>query len=155
VARKLRGILAEAPYIRLHPDAEPNRLTVIAGRLAKKVLPHYQMVNKLNLDNISHDPVENKAIGDDPLCHDTSTLEGLAGMLDRAEELDKGKVVIEDREGCGFLITHGMDDKITSCEASKNFFEKLQVKDKTLKLYDGCYHCRMFTLQGLYDMTDA
>ena len=32
----------------------------------------------------------------------------------------------------------------TSHEASKRFFENLNVKDKTLKLYEGCYHCSKY-----------
>ena len=40
---KIRGYLAESPYLALHPSAQPSRAIEIAGRLAAKVLPKKQM----------------------------------------------------------------------------------------------------------------
>lgn len=38
------------------------------------------------------------------------------------------------------LILHGTEDKVISCEHSKEAFVQLASKDKTLKLCKGCYH---------------
>ena len=55
VRQHVAGFLAGSPYIRLHPDAEPNKLTVVVGRLAGKLLPHFQLVQKLDPQWISRD----------------------------------------------------------------------------------------------------
>ena len=143
VKKQIRGFLAEAPYIRLHPAAEPNKITVFAGKLVSKLLPSKQMVSKLDPQWMCHDKAMCKDWEDDELCHDTGTLEGLSGMLDRAAELDTGKATISDG-GTSIFIGHGTGDMCTSHEASKRFFETLKVKDKTLKLYEGCYHCSRY-----------
>ena len=43
VRRKLTGYLAESPFIALHPDSQPAWFTVVAGRLAARLLPKRQM----------------------------------------------------------------------------------------------------------------
>jgi acylglycerol lipase len=60
-----------------------------------------QLTNKLDPKLISRDPEVCKGFDEDPLCHDTGTLEGLAGMLDRTSSLSSGKVVIPDSAGEG------------------------------------------------------
>ena len=137
VRKSIRGYLALAPYIALAPASAPSRALVIAGRLAMKVLPKMQMLQKLKPDFQSRDPEFAKTWVEDELCHDTGTLEGLGGMIDRGEHLDKGVVVV--KEGSIF-IAHGSGDLITSYDASKRFFDKLNVQDKTYKTYEGWYH---------------
>ncbi|KAI7728277.1 hypothetical protein M8C21_006580 [Ambrosia artemisiifolia] len=39
------------------------------------------------------------------------------------------------------LILHGAADKVTDPNISKFLYEKASSKEKTLKLYDGSYHC--------------
>lgn len=51
-------------------------------------------------------------------------------MMDRGEELDSDKVVIEDEKS--FWIGHGSGDRITSFETSKRWFKRLKAKDKVL-----------------------
>ena len=141
IRRQITGYLAECPFIALHPAAQPNRFTVVAGRLAGRFLPRRQMVSKLDPMKMCRDQSVCKSWEEDELCHDTGTLEGLAGMLERGEELDTGKVAIEDTDGCRLWLGHGSGDMVTSHEASARFMERCKVKDKTFKIYDGCYHC--------------
>ena len=144
VKNQISGFLAAAPYIRLHPSSEPNRLTVMVGKLAGKLLPKRQLFNALDSTYMCHDKEMCKSWEEDELCHDTGTLEGLAGMLARGDELDKGSVVIQDWEGCHIWLAHGTEDRVTSHEATKEFMKRLNVKDKTLTLYEGCYHCSTY-----------
>lgn len=39
------------------------------------------------------------------------------------------------------LILHGADDKVTDPMVSQFLYENASSKDKTLKLYEGGYHC--------------
>ena len=135
---RIRGYLAEAPYIALHPASQPHALTVYAGKLAAKLLPHRQMVQKLDPSLICRDPKVCMEWDKDELCHDTGTLEGLAGMLGRAAELDAMKDV--DGREQSVWIGHGSADRVTSFEASKRFFEALRCEDKEFKVYEGAYH---------------
>lgn len=140
VRRQLRGYIAEAPFIALHRDAQPARFTVVAGRLAAKILPRRQMVQKLDCNAMSRDPEVCREFDQDELCHDTGTLEGLAGMLQRAEELDKGELRITDREGMGIWVGHGTADKVCSFEATRRLMERMDLKDKEFRIYDGWFH---------------
>ena len=147
VKKQLRGFVAAAPLIRIHPNSEPNRITVFAGKLAGKWLPKRQMVSTLGAEHMSHDEVINKDWEQDPLCHDTGTLEGMAGMLERSDDLDKGKATITDWNGCSVLLMHGTGDVVTSHEATRKFTERLKIRDKTMKLYERSYHCSTFLVR--------
>ena len=52
------------------------------------------------------------------------------GMMDRGEELDSDKVVVEDEKS--FWIGHGTGDRVTSFETSKRWFQRLKAEDKVL-----------------------
>lgn len=137
VRSQITGYVAESPYIALHPSAQPSRLTVVAGRLAARFMPNSHMVQKLESKWLCRDPVVCKEWAEDPLCHDTGTLEGLSGMLDRADELNRGLVTI--RKG-RVWVGHGSADRVCSFDAARGWFERLGVQDKDFKTYEGWYH---------------
>jgi acylglycerol lipase len=141
---QIAGYLAEAPLIDLADGARPLAITVFLGRLAGKLLPKRQMVQPLDHTALSHDLDWCVKARDNPLNHDTGTLEGLAGMLDRMANLNTGKVQPKDgpteAEKVHVWVAHGSDDRICDSKASEKFVERLQVKDKEFKRYDGWYH---------------
>ncbi|KAF2192667.1 alpha/beta-hydrolase [Zopfia rhizophila CBS 207.26] len=144
-ARKhIRGYLLESPFVDFSPASKPSSITVFFGRLAGKLLPHRQLVNKLDVKLVSRDPAVQKQFEEDTLCHDTGTLEGLAGLLDRTAELASGKIKIGDAAGEGGVtriwIGHGSKDGITNFDASKKLAERLTAKDKEFKVYEGHFH---------------
>jgi acylglycerol lipase len=155
IRQHIRGYLLESPFVDFDPKSKPNFLTVFFGRLAGKLLPHRQLINKLDPTLISRDPAVCQAFNDDGLCHDTGTLEGLAGMLDRTAQLSSGKIIIPDDAGEGGVtriwIAHGDADGITNHDASKRLADALQVKDKEFKSYAGYYH-RCKNSQNVYDL---
>jgi acylglycerol lipase len=147
IRKHIRGFLLIAPFVDFTPSTKPMRVTVVLGRLVGKLLPNRQMVNKLESKFISRDPAVQKQFEDDDLCHDTGTLEGLAGMLDRTAELSSGKVIIGDDAGEGGVtriwIGHGDKDGLVNFEASKKFAEKsILAQDKQFKAYEGHFHRR-------------
>lgn len=140
---RIRGYLAEAPFVALHPDSRPSRLTVVLGRLAAKVLPQRQMLQHLDARWLSRDESVRKDWVDDPLCHDVGTLEGLAGMLGRAEELESGKVKVAD-QAARVWVGHGSEDRVTSFEASRRWLDGLEgVRDREFRVYEGWFHKRV------------
>jgi acylglycerol lipase len=154
IRQHIRGYLLESPFVDFDAKSKPNSLTVFFGRLAGKLLPHRQLTNKLDPKLISRDPAVCQAFDKDELCHDTGTLEGLAGLLDRTAQLSGGKIIIPDDAGEGGItriwIAHGDADGITDHAASKRLADALQVKDKEFKSYAGYYH-RCKTSPGIKD----
>jgi acylglycerol lipase len=148
VRKHIRGFLLESPFVDFDPKSKPSALTVFFGRLAGKIMAKRQLTNKLDPKLISRDADVCKRIDEDSLCHDTGTLEGLAGLLDRTNSLSSGKIVIGDNAGedgvTRIWIGHGEEDGITSYHASKRLFDALQVKDKEFRAYAGHYHRREY-----------
>lgn len=145
---QIRGFISSAPLIALHPDTRPWKTTVMAGRVAGKLLPKFQLTNPLDSKWLSRDPEQNKMWVEDELCHDTGTLEGLAGMLDRGNSLETGKVLVKEGAGEGgktrLLALHGTGDHINDYAATKTYVERCELEDKTLQTYDGWYHNSKF-----------
>ena len=139
VRAQIRGYLIESPLVALHPSTQPSKFIEVAGKMSARFLPKRQMVQHLEPKWISRDEQVCKEYLADGLCHDTGTLEGLAGMLQRASELDSGLVMPTEGR---FWVGHGDQDHITNYESSKRFFERLhgKVTDKEFKTYEGQYH---------------
>jgi acetyl esterase/lipase len=152
VRKHIRGYLLEAPFVDFSPASKPSFVTVFFGRLAGKILPHHQMVNKLDVKLVSRDPAVQKQMEADDLCHDTGTLEGLAGLLDRTGELASGKIKIGDGAGEGGVtriwIAHGDKDGITNYHASKALAERIEAQDKEFKTYEGYFHRREYDVMA-------
>lgn len=144
VLSQIRGFISSAPLIALHPSTRPFRATVLAGRLAGHILPKFQLVQKLEPKWLSRDAEQNKLWEQDELCHDTGTLEGLAGMLDRGIQLESFKVMPRDGAGEGgkirLLALHGTGDHVNDFAATKAYVERSELSDKELRSYDGWYH---------------
>lgn len=144
VRRQIAGYLLESPWIALHKATQPSRALEMAGKLVAKMLPRVQIVQHVQPQWVSRDEEVVQAYIADELCHDTGTLEGLAGSLARAAELHRGVVVFSegDVEGgqCRIWLAHGTADRVTSFEASERFMERLTLRDKEFKVYDGWYH---------------
>lgn len=144
VLSSFRGILVEAPFIALHKSARPWKSTVVLGRLAGKLMPNMHMVNKLDPGKLARDPEVGKAFVADPLCHETGTLEGLAGMLDRAGDIEGGRIIVKDGMGEGgktrLWVGHGTADEVCDFGACKTWFDSVKVEDKQMRVYEGWYH---------------
>ncbi|EGE85528.1 alpha/beta hydrolase [Blastomyces dermatitidis ATCC 18188] len=136
----IAGVLAYSPLIALHPSTRPWNLTVFLGRIASKVLPNFQLVQPLNEYLMSRDKRICEEWRQDPLCHDTGTLEGIGGMLDRGAWLEGEQVGKDCKYKGPIWVCHGSADEINSYEASRSFVERLESDDKTFKSYEGAYH---------------
>ncbi|KAK4937945.1 hypothetical protein LTR10_021510 [Elasticomyces elasticus] len=143
----ISGLLLEAPYIELDPVEQPNPLTVIGGRLAALVMPNMQMKQELHPTYMSRSAKVRQEWVDDPLNHDTGTLEGLKGLLERAGDLSKlshGHKVpgLTAKMPCAIWLAHGTGDRVLSPQASRRFFEALEAPygDKEFKSYPDGYH---------------
>jgi acylglycerol lipase len=134
----LAGFLAESPFIGLAPESKPSFLKVFLGRIAGKLLPTHQMAVPLKAETVSRDPAVCEEYKTDPLCTNTGTLEGLAGMLDRAADLLSQKTKIPS--DIKVFLGHGTGDLVTYYPSSKKWVEESGIKDLEFRTYDGWYH---------------
>jgi acylglycerol lipase len=157
--RHIRGYLFEAPFIAFHAATKPSQFTVLMGRFIGKFLPRRQMIFKLDEKLLSRDVVTQKVFVEDNLCHDTGTLEGLAGNLDRAIGLDTGKILVPKDAGEGgktrIWLSHGTEDGVCDYHGTERVYSRLdEADDKELKLYDGWFHKRMYMRFSLLGITN-
>ncbi|EWZ00761.1 hypothetical protein FOYG_00546 [Fusarium oxysporum NRRL 32931] len=136
---QVRGWLLEAPFIGFAPEEVPSAFKIFAGRLACKILPRFQLKHVLDVANLTRRPEVAKGFKEDPLCHDTGTLEGLASLLDRTGALQSGFVKL-GKEVRSLWLGHGDHDKACSYQAAIDFAQKQDIEDKTIKTYVGGYH---------------
>lgn len=136
----IRGWVLESPFIAFPAGFAPSAVTVFFGRLAGKVMPKMKRLSPLPPENLTRDPEVVKSLKEDKLLHDTGTLEGLAGMLDRAANLDGGKVRL-NKGVRSVWLGHGTKDMGTSYEGSRKWFDaQTHVQDKEFKTYEGWTH---------------
>jgi len=143
LVKHVRGWLLESPFISFSPEETPSTLKVMAGRLAGRLLPRHQLKHEIMVEHLTRDPAVRESIAADELMHNTGTLQGLAGLLDRTAALASGTVRPLGGGAIKALwIGHGTMDKTTWFEASKKYFDEYtgEVKDKEFRVYEGWYH---------------
>ncbi|KAJ3499149.1 hypothetical protein NLG97_g574 [Lecanicillium saksenae] len=138
LVKQIRGWLLDAPFIGFPANEAPSSIKIFLGRLVGRLLPRQQLKHVIPLEYLSRDPAIAEEIRNDPLCHNTGTLEGLASLLDRTGALSSGAVKLGS--DVSFFIAHGTEDKACSYDASKKFYEEQSATDKTHKTYEGAFH---------------
>lgn len=141
-ARRVRGWLLESPFVAFAPEQAPSPLSVLAGRLAGRLLPRRRLRSEVPAENCTRDAAVAQSIREDALCHQTGTLEGLAGLLDRTAALTSRTVKLRGDVVRSVWFGHGTEDKVTHFESSKRFYDEctLDVPDRTFRVYEGWYH---------------
>lgn len=140
IVKHVRGWLLEAPFVAFDAREKPSSMKVFVGRLAGRMLPSFQLKNVIAPELLSRDPAVVQSLKEDTLCHDTTTLEGAAGLLDRTGDLASGKYVLSPSVK-SLWFGHGDQDIATNYSESKNWCERqTQVADRTFKTYEGWLH---------------
>ena len=137
---QIRGWILEGPFIGFTAEEEPSAFKVAVGRFVGKILPKQQMKHIVPPEHLSRDPAVVEAIKTDPLCHNTGTLEGLAGLLDRAATLSAGTVKL-GRHVRSVWLAHGVGDKTCSHDKAMSWMDgQPAIEDKEKKSYEAAYH---------------
>jgi acylglycerol lipase len=140
VIRHVRGWILEAPFIGFTAEEEPSGLMVRSGRMAGRLLPHFRLVRAIAPEKLSRDPAVVASIKADDLMHDTGTLEGLAGLLDRTAALSGGAIHL--RPGVRSLVLmHGDADRVCSFDKARQWFDRqTALPDGEFRTFAGFYH---------------
>jgi acylglycerol lipase len=107
--------------------------------MVSKVFPSLKIPTNLSSKAISRDPKEVAKYDADPLVHGYGTTKGLFDMLTNGKSLLTARYK-EITADVPLLICHGTADALTEQKASKDFFDKIEVKDKEYKVYQDHFH---------------
>ncbi|SGY25833.1 BQ5605_C018g08672 [Microbotryum silenes-dioicae] len=122
---KIKGVIAGSPLIEQSPGVRASAIVVTLGGLVGKVSGSLTMPVQVKPEDVSRDPEVAKLYAADPLCKQQGSFRGLSDML-------KGGVTLLNKDyknwpkDLPLLVIHGEDDKVTWCESSKKFVEKVQ-----------------------------
>ncbi|MEA3325882.1 MAG: alpha/beta hydrolase [Chloroflexota bacterium] len=133
-ADAFRGAIISAPLITV-PD-NINQGTVIATKILSKLAPKMGMM-QLDANHISRDSEVVQEYKNDPLVfHRKTPVRVMAEMLKAMIRVDEDMVQISTP----IVLVQGGADKLVDPIGAKTLYERVNSKDKTLKLYDGLYH---------------
>ncbi|KAI1822848.1 alpha/beta hydrolase [Xylaria intraflava] len=138
---QIRGWILDAPFVGFAPELQPSWLLIRSGRLASHIVPNFKLYRPIPPEDVTRDPEVQASISADPLMHNYGTLEGLANMLDRTNDLSGGALVLSKNVKSLFML-HGTADKATSFDKSKEWFDrnKAQIPDAKFKAFEGFAH---------------
>jgi alpha-beta hydrolase superfamily lysophospholipase len=130
----VKGLILSGPALKISDDISP--LLVRLSSIIGKVLPKLPTI-KLDSSGISRDPEVVKRYDNDPLVY-----RGGIPARTGAEITGATRKIQAEMETITLplLILHGTDDRLADPEGSKELYQRVQSKDKTLKLYEGYYH---------------
>lgn len=130
----LTALILSAPAF--IPGVKVPAVQAAAAKIFSRILPRLTQSNKLNADDLSHDPETIRDYLADPLVHDRVSTRWFVSLLATADQClaRAGELTLP------LLVFHGTEDKMVSAEGSRIFFDRARSVDKTLKLFGGLYH---------------
>ena len=131
---KIRGVIASSPALAKSPET-PGFLVTLAKFLGK-IAPGLVLSNGIKPELLSRNKGAVRRYVEDPLVHDK-----ISAKLGRSIFVNMELAHIEvGRIKVPALLLVGTGDVITPPEGSRRLFEKLKVKDKTLREFEEAYH---------------
>ena len=128
------GVVASAPPVRIGGSVFPllRHLAWSASRVFPRLRPL-----AIGCSMLSRDPAVVEDFRNDPLVYHGRLPVRTGAEILRAGRLIRRRAVALELP---LLVLHGTDDVITNAPASRQFFDNVVARDKTLKIYDGLYH---------------
>ncbi len=128
------GVIASSPALGM--AIEIPGVKKVLGSFMSSIWPGLTMGNELDATKISHDPKVIRAYESDPLVHDRVSARFFTEFLAAMETVHKRASSLK----VPTLLQVAGDDHLVNAQSSVQFFEKLDLEDKTLYVYDGRYH---------------
>ncbi len=132
--REVKGAILSSPNIRLALKVPKLKQTL--GQVLSNFLPSLSVANDIDPKAISHDQAVVDKYREDKLVQDKITLRLGSEMLKNLDQIFH--LAPKIKTPC--LVFHGSGDRITSPQATEEFFEYMTVKDRELKIYPGFLH---------------
>lgn len=130
----INGIIVSSPTLGLTATIPGTKS--ILGKVMSSIWPGMTLGNEVDATKLSHDAKVVQAYTNDPLVHDRVSARWFT------EFLHAMKTVNHQASGLKIpvLMQLAGDDYLVDVRASKAFFERLTVGDRTLHVYDDLYH---------------
>lgn len=128
------GVIASSPALGMAIEI-PGAKKVL-GSFMSYIWPGMTMGNELDATKVSHDPKMVRAYEIDPLVHDRVSARFFTEFL-AAMETVNGQAT---RVKVPTLLQVAGDDHLVNARSTVQFFEKMDLADKTLHVYDELYH---------------
>ncbi|KAH9306763.1 hypothetical protein KI387_011167, partial [Taxus chinensis] len=133
------GTILVAPMCKIAEDVTPPKPLLQVLGLLSRILPKQKLFPQKDISELAFREFEKRKM----------TVYNVIAYKDQmrlmtAMELLKTTAEIENqlqKVSSPLLILHGDPDQVTDPSVSKSLYEKSNSNDKTLKLYDGGYHC--------------
>lgn len=135
IAAELSGLIVSSGAFKPALDTT-QAIKKAIGTVLAKIAPAVTVPAGLDVKLISRDENVVQAYINDPLVH------GKISMKMGVDLFATGEALLEQasRITLPILVIHGDADGIALSQGSKEFFQALSSKDKTLKIYPGFYH---------------
>ncbi|OSD07714.1 lysophospholipase [Trametes coccinea BRFM310] len=133
----LSGVIASSPLVLQHVSTS-RPLRFLVDQLSK-IFPNLLFDASLPNQYLSRDPEVMSALESDPLVMQKGSLKCLSDMLNAGESLYKHDYQNWPSD-LPVIFLHGDADKVTSYKASREFFDKLQAKDKNFETIKDAFH---------------
>jgi acylglycerol lipase len=131
---KFKGAIISAPAIKISENI--SSMTITMSKILSKVAPKAGVL-ALDASMISRDPEVVKAYASDPLVFHGKTPARLAAEMLRAMLRVKEKL---HKISLPFIAIQGCEDKLVDPGGAQMLYDGASSKDKTIKVYEGCYH---------------
>lgn len=128
------GVVASSPALGMVIEVPAAKK--IFGSLMSYLWPSLTLGNEVDAGKISHDPGVVSAYENDPLVHDRVSARFFTEMMAAMDTVDQQAASFN----VPILMQAAGDDHLVNARAAGQFFEKLEIPDKTLHLYEGLYH---------------
>ncbi len=131
---ELSGAVISAPLLKTSDAVSP--ILVLVGKALSILTPKFGLLG-LEADGVCRDPAVVQAYVGDPLVHTGKTTARLGAELLKTMErvtAEAAKITLP------ILILQGSADKLVDPDGARMLHASVSSTDKTLHVYDGCYH---------------
>ncbi len=133
-SKEIKGVVASSPALRLKNP--PSGIEIVIAKLLNYFTPALTLWNRIPFEDISHDERAIQETKQDKLSHRAISIrlyfEMIKAIKYAFDNISKIEVPI--------LLLHGTGDRVTSADATREFYEGLNCLDKEIKLYPRLYH---------------
>jgi alpha-beta hydrolase superfamily lysophospholipase len=128
------GVIVSSPTLGLRATLPVIKRTL--GKIMSSIWPGMTLSNEIDAAKLSHDEGVVQAYMNDFLVHDRVSARWFTEFLHAMETVNHQASELE----VPILMQVAGDDYIVDAHASKTFYERLNLGDRTLHFYDGLYH---------------
>lgn len=133
-AKTVKAAILSSPNVKL--AFELPLIKRVLGPFFAKIIPTLQVANDVNPKDLSHDKKVVKDYAEDPLVQSKVSLCLGSGIIDNVNSI----MGLAAKIKVPTYVFHGELDKVTSREGTEEFYGKMAVKDRKLKIYTGFFH---------------